>query len=159
MNNSYCHCGLEGTYQNCCKPFVSKSKLAPTPEKLMRSRFSAFKLREHQYLIDTYKVTSQKECISVSDFDSSINWLGLVILASNQQETIINASQVEFVAFYQHNNKPTTKLIQLHERSNFENINGQWFYVSGTHLPDIKLQRNQACICNSGKKYKKCHGQ
>ena len=52
------------------------------------------------------------------------------------------------------------------ERSVFERVEGDWFYMDGTIVkqkPVVrdkpKVGRNQPCPCGSGKKYKKCHGR
>ncbi|WOG30411.1 YchJ family metal-binding protein [Endozoicomonas sp. 8E] len=42
-----------------------------------------------------------------------------------------------------------------HERSDFIREQGRWYFI----YPDIPTSlpgRNEACLCGSGKKYKKC---
>lgn len=129
----------------------------------MRSRFTAFKLRIHQYLIDTVVNQASNAELRTQDFDININWLGLKILSTKQGKPSDQSGYVEFVAFYQltqinpsaqENNNP---IEQLHENSYFEKYGEQWFYLSGEPLSNIKLNRNNACFCGSGKKVKKCH--
>lgn len=48
-----CPCGSKLRYSQCCRPFHVEGKEAETAEKLMRSRFSAFALREVEYLWKT----------------------------------------------------------------------------------------------------------
>lgn len=48
----------------------------------------------------------------------------------------------------------------LHEKSLFTCKDGKWCYESGKlYASKIEIKRNDVCICQSGKKYKKCCGQ
>ncbi len=151
-----CYCGLPTIFKQCCEKFINQSKIPETAEQLMRSRFTAFKLQRFQYLVDTYQT---KLPLKTSDFDTSIQWLGLKVIAIDRGEKSDSQGFVEFVAFYQ-SVKPEHlgKFEQLHEKSYFEKIDDKWFYINGAPLVKIKLVRNEPCFCNSGKKYKKCHG-
>ena len=143
-----CHCGSPKKINECCDIYISTAKQPKTAEQLMRSRFTAFKLRAQQYLIDTQR---SKNKLCLKDFDNTIKWLGLKILSPKDEK----GSYVEFVAFYKPIN--SDKIEQLHEHSYFEKLNNQWAYISGKPLPNIKLNRNEPCFCGSGKKVKKCH--
>eukprot|EP00465_Bigelowiella_longifila_P014130 CAMPEP_0185266748 /NCGR_PEP_ID=MMETSP1359-20130426/32159_1 /TAXON_ID=552665 /ORGANISM="Bigelowiella longifila, Strain CCMP242" /LENGTH=247 /DNA_ID=CAMNT_0027856719 /DNA_START=1 /DNA_END=741 /DNA_ORIENTATION=- len=49
-----CICGtLDTTYDDCCGKYHAGVQLPPTPEALMRSRFSAFVLGDAEYIIKT----------------------------------------------------------------------------------------------------------
>lgn len=48
-----CPCGSGARYGACCGPRHDGTKLAETPEALMRSRWSAFALGKGEYLYDT----------------------------------------------------------------------------------------------------------
>jgi SEC-C motif domain protein len=37
-----CPCGSLKNYTDCCEPFITGKSVAPTPEALMRSRYSAY---------------------------------------------------------------------------------------------------------------------
>ncbi len=52
----------------------------------------------------------------------------------------------------------------MHEVSEFQQIDGAWYYVDG-HVPiqtpyvaPARVGRNDPCLCGSGKKFKKCCG-
>jgi SEC-C motif-containing protein len=49
---SACPCSSGRTYKRCCLPFHA-GKPAPTPEALMRSRYSAYAIAAIDYLIET----------------------------------------------------------------------------------------------------------
>jgi SEC-C motif-containing protein len=114
----------------------------------MRSRYSAFCTANADYLFATLHASVRQidELEQLKNSLGNTQWLGLKIIASA-------AEQVEFVAFYQ-----ADKVEQLHERSNFICEDNRWFYTNGTHLPAIKLNRNDACYCGSLRKLKKCCG-
>ena len=50
-NMSSCPCGSERAYAECCGPIISGSKKAPTPEALMRSRYTAYVKGEIDFLL------------------------------------------------------------------------------------------------------------
>jgi SEC-C motif-containing protein len=47
-----CYCGSLSNYSQCCEGILKESK-APTAEKLMRSRYSAYARQESDYLVAT----------------------------------------------------------------------------------------------------------
>jgi SEC-C motif domain protein len=166
MNNNnhlltapFCHCGSCKTYQQCCSPLLEGKAVANSAEGLMRSRFTAFKLKKYQYLINTH-CTEESSCPStIADFDDSMIWLGLKIISLTPQAPRQLPSFVEFVAFYTTtSSQQESTFHQLREKSQFDFINDRWFYIKGEHKSPIKLPRNDACFCGSGKKQKKCHG-
>lgn len=152
-DNPNCHCGSGTLFRQCCLPILNKTKLPSNAEQLMRSRFSAFKLHQHQYILDTQNIKGEPKT-TIDSFDLSIEWLGLYVLAhhTNSQQS---KEQVEFVAFF----KPiqSNKVEQLHELSDFEITGHRWLYIAGQQLANYKIPRNIECFCQSGKKYKKCH--
>jgi len=158
-NQLLCHCGSLIRFEQCCKKFIHQTKLPKTAEQLMRSRFTAFKLKEYQYIIDTHQ-SEQTSCpTKTSDFDPSIQWMGLKVISISLGGASDSKGSVEFVAFYRPSTvRDNSKVEQLHEKSDFTKVNGYWLYVSGIPMDDIKLARNEVCFCGSGKKHKKCHG-
>lgn len=146
-----CPCGSQQPYQHCCQPLHQGEQHADTAEQLMRSRFSAFAKQDVDYLIHTLHPAQHADSDrqQITTLLSLCQWKALVILDAQ-------ATEVEFVAFYQEND--STQWQQLHERSTFEQIDGQWYYVGGTILPAKKWGRNDPCWCGSGTKLKKCHG-
>ena len=154
-NQPTCHCGSLVDFEQCCGNYINKITLPETAEQLMRSRFTAFKLQKHQYLIDTHQTEIPND---LSSFDSKVKWLGLKVITTNQGSSTDISGTVEFVAFFQPSNDMDNRHIkQLHEKSRFKKVNNQWMYIDGKPMANIKLSRNAPCFCNSGKKYKKCH--
>jgi SEC-C motif-containing protein len=153
MTQQTCPCLSGKQYKECCQPKHDGSQPAETAEQLMRSRYSAFVLGLVDYLINTVTPSQRtaNDHAAISETGANTNWLGLKIIDHNQHQ---DQAEVEFVAFYQDDDS----FAQLHERSQFVQLDGSWFYQTGDFLPAIKLNRNEPCFCGSGKKFKRCHG-
>lgn len=141
-----CPCQLQQpmpkTYAHCCERF-HLGEAAATPEQLMRSRFSGYVLGLNQYVSDTWHASTRPKNLNLS---ADANWLKLEVLTAQ-------ADQVHFRAYF----KDEDEFAVLEEISDFVLENGRWFYVSGkTETHTIELQRNDVCLCGSGKKFKKC---
>ncbi|MBM7070700.1 YchJ family protein [Shewanella sp. 202IG2-18] len=147
-----CPCGSANKYQNCCQPLHLKKAVAQTPEQLMRSRYTAFVLKEFQYLMDTHAEDFwQARSVEELSKPPHPEWIGLNVINSSESQ---NTGTVTFIAWY----KADGQLDAIHEQSNFQKIDGLWYYTDGEHLKVPSPKRNDSCICNSGKKFKKCCG-
>jgi SEC-C motif-containing protein len=49
----HCTCGNTLTFEVCCKPIIDGKVAAKNAEILMRSRFSAYSLKNYQYILQT----------------------------------------------------------------------------------------------------------
>ena len=58
-----CLCGSNITYGECCQPFHTAQKIPTTAEALMRSRYTAYALRDGAYLQATWDITKRPEKI------------------------------------------------------------------------------------------------
>ncbi|MET1255706.1 YchJ family protein [Aliikangiella maris] len=154
MDQIQCYCQSGLSFSDCCQPILNQQTKAQTAEKLMRSRYTAYYLKQVDYLINTHWPIDQTQRTSLQSSIQQTHWAGLKILQSNRGGSSDQQGEVEFVAFYIENNQ----ILQIHEKSNFEKYDDCWFYINGKHLPPIKISRNDSCFCGSGKKYKKCHG-
>lgn len=151
-----CPCGSQKDYLNCCGNFITGETIPPTPEALMRSRYTAYSEINIDYIQKTMKepaaLNFNKE--ETEKWAKQVKWLGLKVIDSqfdNLQGT------VEFMADYSYQGKK----LCLHEVSEFKKENGQWFYTKGKTPPKsqnktAKIGRNDPCPCGSNKKFKKC---
>lgn len=142
-----CPCGSEKTYESCCKVYIKEGKKVPNVELLMRSRYTAFALRNAKYILETnyqQNVTDQEIKLLEREFDE-VEWLQLYVIDSTKNE-------VEFKAYFRDFDE---KLHVLHEHSHFVFEGGKWYYRDGVIFTS-KIERNEPCPCGSGKKYKKC---
>lgn len=95
----------------------------------MRSRYSAFAIPNGEYLLQTTLPAKRKYHTKeeLQDWGTINTWLKLEII------DVPSVNQVEFKAFYIDENGVS----QIHhERSVFQKMNDQWFYVSGEFLND-----------------------
>ncbi|OUR63970.1 zinc chelation protein SecC [Methylophaga sp. 42_25_T18] len=150
-NPKLCPCISGLSYSACCQPLHDGKLTASSAEQLMCSRYSAFYLGNIAYLISTLhpNVRQKDDKQTLAQTIEQTQWLGLKII--NHKPSAKTAT-VEFIAFYQDN-----PIGQLHEQSRFIQEDEQWYYTDGDILEPIKLSRNEACFCGSGKKLKRCH--
>lgn len=152
-----CPCGSQKLLNQCCGVYLQGQLPAPTAEKLMRSRYSAYCLKKIDYLFNTEhpnhrQPNSRKQITATAN---SVTWLGLTVVATEAGQPEDQTGMVEFVAVYQQGKS----VAQLHERSHFIKEKDKWFYTDGEILPPLQPKKNEPCWCGSGKKFKQCHGK
>ncbi len=147
-----CPCCSLRPFEQCCKPYLVGDALPPNPEALMRSRYSAYALKHIDYLVTTHATSTREENLAqgVADFANQVIFTQLTVLHAKD----------DTVHFKAHFLTTGDVLEEMEEVSHFVKEDGQWRYESGQLAPSKgqKIKRNQACPCNSGKKYKVCHG-
>jgi SEC-C motif-containing protein len=155
---SLCPCGSQKNYIACCKPYINEKKVPQTPEQLMRSRYTAYSQGQINYIKKTMmgKPLMDFNEVEAQNWAENSQWLGLDVLEFTQEN--LNLGYVEFIATLIERNQLKT----IHERSEFHQHNGRWFYVDGINKQNriknqAKLSRNGRCPCGSGKKFKNCH--
>ncbi len=150
-----CCCQSGKALRDCCGPLLSGEAAAKSPVALMRSRYSAFFHKDIDYLVLTLdpekRVAGDRN--SLAHTMASTQWLGLRIIDASLSGQ--DRGMVEFAAFFEQGGE----FGQLHERSFFIRKENRWFYLEGEILAPVALGRNQACVCQSGKKFKRCHGK
>jgi len=97
----------------------------------MRSRYSAYVLKNEIYLLKTWHESTRPESLE---------------------------NKVHFVAYFTQNTLNIKKTYALTEISDFIK-DKNWFYLDGTEVKTIQLTKNMFCPCLSGKKYKRCCGK
>jgi len=155
-----CPCGMGFKYIECCQPFHRKESNAPTAEKLMRSRYSAYAVGDIDYLERTNlpagRETFDRE--GSERWSSTSKWLGLEIVSTQEGQPKDPFGQVEFKARYERQGKEHV----YYEVGLFEQIDSVWYYKEPKDLhqqvrrTEPKVGRNDPCPCGSGKKFKKC---
>ncbi len=182
-----CFCGSQRLFARCCEPYLLGTVIAPTAEALMRSRYSAFCTRNVDYLIATHHPTavSASDRESLVQTFRTAEWINLLIISKQKGQKKDKTGIVEFVAAYrprldfpvavsstaftddrphrkagqESSSQPTpNNASQLHERSQFVQARGQWFYLAGESLPPYQPRRSHPCWCGSAKPFKHCHG-
>lgn len=122
-----CPCGSGNTYNQCCRQYHD-GKAAPTAEALMRSRYSAYVLRNGAYLHRSWHTTTRPNKKGLMQLPPT-EWLGLEIVRTEQGGEQDATGLVEFIARYQDGGQTG----QLHETSRFVKESGRWYYVDGVY--------------------------
>lgn len=123
---SPCPCGLPATYEECCGRFHTGSA-APTCGALMRSRYTAFVVRDAAYLLRTWHPGTRPPSV---DFDPAMRWTGLEILDTTEGSAFHTTGTVTFRAHYTDDGRPDA----LHEKSRFVRHDGAWVYASAVFI-------------------------
>lgn len=128
MSQLLCPCQNQKKYAQCCQRWhEGKHYLAaPDAQALMRSRYSAFVLDLHQYLLATWHPSTRPD--SIEPNPPGLKWLGLTIKSHQSLDPL--TQKVEFVARHRLHGQAT----RLHEISHFVFEQGQWFYVDGEFI-------------------------
>lgn len=150
-STALCPCQSGLALVDCCAKYHLQQVIPDTAEQLMRSRYTAYVLKNIAYIQQT-TVPAQQNLLNLNELTAwaeNTHWVGLQIL----QHNILSKqhSAVEFKAFFMQEGE-----IREHkEKSLFVKIEGRWYFVDPTvPLPTMK----QPCICHSGKKFKHCCG-
>ena len=89
----------------------------------MRSRYSAFVLGRHDYLLATWHPRTRP--VAIEPDPPGLRWLGLEVKSHHRLDD--GHATVEFVARH----KQGGRARRLHELSRFERVDGIWLYVDG----------------------------
>lgn len=119
-----CPCGSGRRYDACCGRLHRGEAEAVTAEELMRSRFSAFAVRDEDYLRRSWDPTT---CPRRIRLDPERRWTELEIVATTGGGMLDREGTVEFRAHHEHDGLPGV----LHETSRFRRDDGRWVYVTG----------------------------
>lgn len=117
-----CPCG-GASYAACCAPFIEHHAIAPSAAELMRSRYTAYTLRDSAYVQATWHASTRPA--APPEDEPNLKWLGLDV---RRHATDGDTATVEFVARY----KIDGRAYRLHEISRFVREDGRWFYVDGS---------------------------
>jgi SEC-C motif domain protein len=127
-----CPCNSGDSYGDCCGPLHAGVSTAPTAERLMRSRYSAFVVGDADYLLATWHPSTRPVSC---DIDAGARWFSLEILTKTGGSIFDSDGTVEFRAQY----REAGVAHEQHENSRFVRENRRWYYLDGnTHRPPIR---------------------
>lgn len=87
----------------------------------MRSRYSAYVVRDETYLLRTWSTASRPRRVP---FDDDLRWTGLEILGRTGGSAFHTVGTVEFRARFEHDGQPG----EQRENSEFLRVDGAWVY-------------------------------
>jgi len=123
-----CPCGSGQAYTACCQLWhngLAEGIHAPTPEALMRSRYSAYAVGLIDYLLATWHPSTAPGELELSP----VKWIGLEVLHAQESG---DAGVVEFVARCRVNGRAQ----RMHETSRFVRAEGRWYYIDGQMMAE-----------------------
>lgn len=141
-----CFCGSEQPFENCCGKFINTERSPATAEQLMRSRYSAYILKNEHYILKSWHESTRPESLELKN--DTTQWKKLKIISTSE-------NTVQFVAFFTQDTLNKEKTYALTEISNFIK-DKNWLYLDGEDVKTVQLTKNMPCSCLSGKKYKRC---
>jgi SEC-C motif-containing protein len=114
-------------FAGCCGRFLAGEAHAPTPEALMRSRYTAFARRDIDYLVATHD-HPQPERLR-QELRSNIgqqHWLKLSV--EQVEDGAADTGYVTFCATF----VEAGRMGKFRERSEFHRRSGRWYYAGQT---------------------------
>lgn len=111
-------------FEECCGVFIAGEASAPTAERLMRSRYTAYARQEPAYLLATWHPSTRPASL---ELDPTVRWYRLDILSRTRGGMLDSDGTVEFRASYRSGDQTGSQ----HELSRFVREGQQWFYLDG----------------------------
>lgn len=127
---SKCYCQSEKDFSSCCEPLLKGEVNASGPEALMRSRYTAFCLKNIDYVMETTDPQARLD----TDQNATLEWMNsaeftrLEVLSSRDEG---NKGVVEFKAYFKMNGADEVH----HELSKFRKQGGIWYFRDGKVFP------------------------
>lgn len=122
-----CPCGSGIAFGSCCGGILAGGR-APSPERLMRSRYTAFVVGDVRHLLATWHPGTRPSSV---DLDPALRWTGLSIVDAPPVGAGDRRAVVEFRADW----RDRTGRGSLHERSRFVMQSDAWWYLDGDVSP------------------------
>ena len=115
-----CPCGSGTAFAACCGGILAGHASADTPEQLMRSRYTAYVVKNVDYLVRTTHSSAREEGLaeSIRAWMRKVEWIKLHVIA-------VEGDHVEFIAEYLTATAPG----RHHECSVFKESGGEWYYL------------------------------
>ncbi|MGV8961618.1 MAG: YchJ family metal-binding protein [Stenotrophomonas sp.] len=121
---SPCPCGRDLTLSHCCGRLLAGEPAADA-EALMRSRYTAYVLKDVDYLLASWHPDTRPSQLSLQEAPGQrTQWLGLSV--KQQRVTGEDTAQVQFVARYRIGGGSAVK---MSEHSRFVRLQGRWYYL------------------------------
>lgn len=126
-----CFCGSQKPLTVCCEVYLKDEKQPETPEILMRSRYTAFCLKNMDYVKKTTDSQAIMDWTANEAWAREAEFTKLVVLRSSDEG---NKGLVEFQAFFKMEINGQIQELSHHEISRFRKHQGVWYYRDGRVL-------------------------
>lgn len=128
-----CPCGAGRAFDECCGPFLSGAAVAPTPEALMRSRYTAYAVGDDAYVLATWDEAT-RPAVLFEEGEARPKWILLRVTDAKPVAEGADTGEVTFTATA----RTSQGAMRLSERSLFQRKDGRWLYVRALE-PDEKI--------------------
>lgn len=128
-----CPCGSGRAFDECCGPFLSGAAAAPTPEALMRSRYTAYAVGDDAYVLATWDEAT-RPAVLFEEGEARPKWILLRVTDAKPVAKGADTGEVTFTATA----RTSQGAMRLSERSLFQRKDGRWLYVRALE-PDEKI--------------------
>lgn len=128
-----CPCGSGRAFAECCGPFLSGAAAAPTPEALMRSRYTAYAVGDDAYVLSTWDEET-RPAVLFEEGEARPKWILLRVTDAKPVAEGADTGEVTFTATA----RTSQGAMRLSERSLFQRKDGRWLYVRALE-PDEKI--------------------
>ena len=128
-----CPCGSGRSLAECCGPFLSGAAAAPTPEALMRSRYTAYAVGDDAYVLATWDEAT-RPAVLFEEGEARPKWILLRVTDAKPVAEGADTGEVTFTATA----RTSQGAMRLSERSLFQRKDGRWLYVRALE-PDEKI--------------------
>jgi SEC-C motif-containing protein len=124
-DSARCPCLSGETYGACCGPLHAHAVPAPTAERLMRSRYSAFAVGDAAWLLETWHPSTRPAEL---ELDPDVRWFRLDVLRTEGGGPLDDRGTVEFAAHHAVDGRAEVQ----REVSRFVRDRARlWLYVDG----------------------------
>ena len=125
ISQTKCPCCSGKDFADCCEPFLNKTVLPSSPEALMRSRYSAYVLKNPQYILDTTHPSKRKyhRLEDIIKWSTESHWIRLEVISALKD-------RVKFKAYYR--DKWGNAHIHV-EHSQFKREKGIWYFYDAEY--------------------------
>jgi SEC-C motif-containing protein len=131
--NDSCPCFSNKKYKKCCRPYHNGMNI-PTPEALVRARYSAYALGLDDFIMLTthpesphYNANKERWRATIKAYILRSRFLRLKILSAEEDKVSYRADI--FSVFAGEDNT-------VIEHCTFKQENGKWLYLDGVHETD-----------------------
>lgn len=119
-----CPCTSGDIMDSCCGPILSGAIAAPTAERLMRSRFTAFATGDFAHLLRSWHPSTRPADLQL---DPETRWMRLDVLGTEAGGPFDTDGIVSFEAFFREEGARGS----IRERSRFVREQRVWTYLDG----------------------------
>ena len=131
QNTKKCPCNSGDLFDLCCNPYISGKLKPDTAEQLMRSRYTGYVLKDSDYILKTWHLSSRPKVFDLSQ--ENISWKQLEIIRCKKGLSTDFEGEVYFKASYEYYGKKYC----IEELSRFVKENGTWIYLIGEQSKTI----------------------